>query len=474
MFGNKTKNEDILALGKMIPVSRAGGVELQEIQKRLVTGKENFEKVVQGTLKSTIAVSSLDLLLDYGKRQLGETTESLTETADKIFDVVKTTMDMGSEAVSRHQELTSTIGEAEQEAESIMEKIELGQNELKNMLQTSGHTIRQSEQMRTDMGNLTDIISNMNEVISEITSISGQTNLLALNASIEAARAGEAGRGFAVVAEEIRKLADETKSLTDTMSSFVESIQSASNKSLESVEGTVHAMDTMNQGLQSVERQNATNKDSVRKIVDYLHTFSALSEEICASLDCVEEQLVSLSDDSESIHTQSGELKVVSDSLSGMLAPVKQIETDLDDTMKLMGRMSQDRFYMIENKIFTECVQSAVTAHESWLQNLSEMAEERKIRPLQTNEKKCGFGHFYYSVTPKNKEILSVWNQLEDKHRRFHHCAVTAMEEIKKGEDTRELMEQAKGIAADLRKDFGAIIAMTEKLDKEQRNVFEE
>ena len=62
----------------------------------------------------------------------------------------------------------------------------------------------------TEVTQLAQQSSAIDDFVDLIKRISSQTNLLALNAAIEAARAGEHGRGFAVVAEEVRQLADES------------------------------------------------------------------------------------------------------------------------------------------------------------------------------------------------------------------------------------------------------------------------
>jgi len=64
-------------------------------------------------------------------------------------------------------------------------------------------------------------MDNVNQLLSEISSIADQTNLLALNAAIEAARAGEAGRGFAVVADEVRALSINSNNLNDKIRKVV-------------------------------------------------------------------------------------------------------------------------------------------------------------------------------------------------------------------------------------------------------------
>ena len=96
------------------------------------------------------------------------------------------------------------------------------------------------------------------------------------------------------------------------------------------------------------------------------------------------------------------------------------IESALDASVKQMGNMSKDAFYHLENREFATYVKNAITAHQTWISNLEKMVRDKVIMPLQLDSSKCGFGHFYYSITPDIQEIRGIWDGLGEKHRKFH------------------------------------------------------
>ncbi|MDE5679269.1 MAG: CZB domain-containing protein, partial [Lachnospiraceae bacterium] len=349
---------------------------------------------------------------------------------------------------NQHEELTHTIIRASEETAEVYKKIEISQLELTNIKDLSAQAIIVSQEMQKDLDYLFQVINRMNSVISDINNISLQTNLLALNASIEAERAGTAGKGFAVVAHEIRSLAGETQKLTDNMSEFIEGIKGASEKSVSSATNTINALDSMTEKIGNVWELNDENQRHVAMINDSMSSISAVSEELSSSMDQMEEQLRS---STEFMQNVSHDLKKATE-------PVVEIEKTLDETVRQMGAMTDDAFFHLENQEFAKYVGNAISAHRTWLSNLQKMAQTRTIAPLQLDSSKCGFGHFYYAMTPKIPEMLPIWNGLGAKHKRFHKFgaevinALNSSDYFKAEQLCRDAEHYSKDLIADLEK----------------------
>ena len=166
----------------------------------------------------------------------------------------------------------------------------------------------------------------------------------------------------------------------------------------------------------------------------------------------------------------------VSNDLQASASPVNEVEKELDTAAKRMGTMVNDVFYMLDNQIFLNAVQNAIGAHQKWLNTLKSMVEERICKPLQLDDTKCAFGHFYHAMKPRNKAVSEIWNGLGEKHRRFHSYGQSVIDAINQGDydsAEREVMEAEK-LSGELIDDFNEIIEKTKKLDANKQAVFQE
>lgn len=471
-----TQRGTVKAIERMRPVHYSGKENsLERIHRRLMAGRQNFEQVVSQALGSAMNISALDVTVTNDVRQLELATDNIVRVAEEVSDTAVDTNRIAEKVSKAHEMLAKDIACVSENAEEVISQLEENDKELNGVITRSEEAMYVSDEMREDMTQLMDVIGRMNEVIGAINSISSQTNLLALNASIEAARAGEAGRGFAVVAEEIRQLADETKNLTDNMGDFVKKIHTASERSVSSMESTVKSLRVIGEGMKKAGESNRGNKARVGEIVNSVFSISAASQEVNASVHEMEERIAEVAKESYEMKTEADRLGLIRNSLRQILNPIRGIENLLDDTVKKMGNMSEDVFYMPDNAMFSQFVESAITAHEKWLETLQSMVREESIKPLQTDDTKCGFGHFYYSILPKNPEVLEVWNGLGGKHKTFHGYAKTVMADIEKGdmEHARAQLKEAATLSKDLIGDFKKIIQIAEGLSKENIRVFE-
>ena len=238
--------------------------------------------------------------------------------------------------------------------------------------------------------------------------------------------------------------------MTNSMVDFVEHIKDASRKSTQSTIGTIEALNSMTDKINNVWELNNENQSHVSQVNESISSIATVSQEISSSLSRMEEQLQS------STHF----MQQVGNDLKQAVQPVVSIEKTLDDTVKQMGRMTEDPFFHLENQEFAKYVKNAITAHHTWLTNLEKMVHERRVLPLQLNPARCGFGHFYYAITPQIPEILPVWENLEYKHKRFHKYGEEVILAFNSGhyDEAEQICHEARTYSRDLISDLEQIL----------------
>ncbi len=418
--------------------------ELNKIYRRLLSGRKQFAEVFEKNIKAVMQISSLDLTMQHQTEKIMDISRRVTRATETIFGST------GSSSNSQHEELTNNIIKISEKTDEVYQKIESGQSELTMIKELSDQTIAVSREMQADMDELINIINRISSVVAGIDSISLQTNLLALNASVEAARAGEAGKGFAVVAGEIRELAEETQKMTKSMESFVDDMKNASKKSVKSSTDTIESLASMTEKIKNVWELNDESQRYVSNINESISSIAAVSEEISSSMAEMENQLK----ESTSFMRQVGE------DLHEATRPVVDIEKTLDTTVKQMGDMTKDAFFHLEKHEFSEYMNTAISSHHAWLGNLKKMIDTRTVTPLQLDSSKCGFGHFYYAMTPDIPDILPIWEGLGAKHQKFHRYGAGVINAINSGDyiEAERIYHEAANYSKELISDMEKII----------------
>lgn len=462
-------------LSEMGPVGDTGAGEVIKIQNRLEQGRVDFVKVIEKVMDALIKMSALDLTLGNSSKDMIRISNSLFEVAKFIQEAAMTTSESVNEVTKAQESLTDTITNIAENSKDILEGMEVSESQLQEVMEESNKTKDNSIHMKSDMDNLVEVIANMNHVITSINGISAQTNLLALNASIEAARAGEAGKGFAVVAEEIRELADETKGLTSNMDGFLKEVQEASSQSAKSISTTVESLIKIDEKLKNVMQINDNNKNGMGGISDAITESASTSEEISSSVNEIEIQMRKLDEDSRHLNDEAETMHQVSLTIENVIKPIADIECSLDESARQMGEMSSDVFYMMDNSVLLKTIQGAITAHQNWVNSLQNIVNTGVITPLQTDARKCGFGHFYYAMKPGNKRIADIWTKLEEKHKTLHSLGKETLKLMwdEKTGTAKDKVKKATELSKDLISEFEQIIKIIKELDQNKIRAFE-
>jgi methyl-accepting chemotaxis protein len=304
--GNLNQNINITSNGAM--------KEFIDSYKIMLSNMRSLVSNVQH-MTDKVALSSQDLAssseqMNAIAQQLSSSTQQISKGSStqvgRIEETVRVigTMTKGVDNISKNSNDANTISSKASDTAEVGKK---AVNEVLTMMDKIHHTVNNSAEVISKLGERSLEITQIVEVITNITD---QTNLLALNAAIEAARAGEYGRGFAVVAEEVKNLAEDSKSAADKIATIIGDIQINTKSAVETMtKGTKE----VSEGLEIVNKAGKALADvsemsrHTADIVDFISTATeqqiAGTDVVAASIDeiaCIAEESASSAQESAS------------------------------------------------------------------------------------------------------------------------------------------------------------------------------
>ncbi|OMF12222.1 methyl-accepting chemotaxis protein [Paenibacillus amylolyticus] len=322
------------------------------IAPQLLQGKNEISVIARAIHNMTGSTSNVITSVVNESQQINEmsdlTNQNMSELNERIREVSATVEELSAtmEETSAYTEnMNQSVNEVLRAAEYISartkekaESANVTSGKAEVLKQEASVSSKAAQEMYTsasvkmndalERAHAVDQIGVLSQSILDITS---QTNLLALNASIEAARAGEAGRGFAVVAEEIRKLADgsrqaadEIRHVTSEVTASVALLSSSAKEMLTFMFNQVGndyklLEDTADEYYtHAVEQAKTVNdlhttarqvNETVETLVRAIHEIATASEQSAASSQHIAEHMVSSTEQSLQVTSQSDQVK---------------------------------------------------------------------------------------------------------------------------------------------------------------------
>ncbi len=314
--------------------------------------KELQSNQLLGKLKNTFtSVDRSTRILANNVQQVNTNMSSLTQSSNSIHIAMQEMASAVSEDASSINSINEsmaasleTVKETRHVSRGIAEKsvdmTEKVENGCRKVEQVESQTKIITDAIITAVLTVSELQTNIDQVnslLEGIKQIAEQTNLLSLNAAIESARAGEHGKGFAVVADEVRKLADQSKSIVNDINLVTTGIFLKSQDAYEKVNRGKAAMEDESRLINEISvyfnaiRKTFAQTDSeINKVMlqiddiadKYLDTqrlieniassseqSAASVEEVLATLENQNEQIIEINNSTKEIDELSNKLK---------------------------------------------------------------------------------------------------------------------------------------------------------------------
>lgn len=419
---------------------------------RLLTSEETMAKNSKKMINITSSLSKFDVEMTHSSYELIKFAGDMANISESNLAIVQ-------EITANMNEVNGTIGKTSDimsrlhtSSKDLVKKNDESIFQLNEVNVLKENVTKDATLMSEQIKLLVEMAVKVNKIVDGVESIADQTNLLALNAAIEAARAGEAGRGFAVVAEEVRKLADNTKINLKDMRTFVNNIQQAAIGGQESMNNTMSSTNNMNLKLDSISdtiKENVfmlkTTIKDVDKITESLGDISEAAKQINQAME-------SSATDAEKLNSMTQIIQADATQSAETAKEISKIDEALSEIVRDMITSLNGGKNAISNEELLRNLAKAKEAHGNWLKDLKRITDEMKIYPIQTNSRKCAFGHFYHSINVADSGIAREWNAINEVHNEFHGLGMKVIDALNNNNSiqTNNYYSQAEKLSKEL------------------------
>jgi methyl-accepting chemotaxis protein len=307
------RHDEVGAMAAAVEVFKRQAIENRD----LVAEQERMRQTAEAERHQTLGHVADGLQASVGRIAdgVGQSATEMLATAEALNSLVEQAQARAAAVAAASEEASANVATVAAATDELSASI----NEITRQVAESSRIAREAvdETVAADhrIGQLTEAVKKIGEVVGFINDIAGQTNLLALNATIEAARAGDAGKGFAVVANEVKTLASQTTRATGEIAGLIAAVEAATHETVVAISAIGRVIGTMSEVTtavaSAVEEQGAATQEIARNV----QNAAAGTREVSTNIAGVSEVVAETGRASEGVVAAGSNLQHQSESL---------------------------------------------------------------------------------------------------------------------------------------------------------------